>query len=426
MEGDGRPSKKRKLSNDEDLEPKQVNDAAGKTETENDSLRNGNHVDPKGQSQDDVQLVSGHTNSKSDQDKCAETDSNVPSRSSLPPPDSTAPIIDSVDSNDRGPPLSKNQRKKLQKKLDWESKRDERKVIRKQKLVAKRERKRAARGQALENGEQPLQPPPERPISTLLPVTILIDCDFDDLMRDPERKSLAAQITRSYSDNRKAPFRSHLAVCSFGGELKKRFDNVLDHYKSWKGIRFLPDDFVEAAAQATDWMADPDRGGKMAGVFSKHAPSTAGDPAAACKLFDEGEIVYLTSESDETLTELKPRSTYIIGGLVDKNREKGICYKRATEAGIKTARLPIGEFMDMQSRKVLATNHVNEIMVRWLECGDWGEAFMKVIPKRKGGKLKQIADQGGEDDGEEEDENEDDGADGVNDDLAEVEDERSS
>jgi tRNA (guanine9-N1)-methyltransferase len=27
-------------------------------------------------------------------------------------------------------------------------------------------------------------------------------------------------------------------------------------------------------------------------------------------------------------------------------------------------------------------------MVKWLECGDWGEAFMKVIPKRKGGTLK--------------------------------------
>ncbi|KAK5396728.1 tRNA (guanine(9)-N(1))-methyltransferase, partial [Exophiala xenobiotica] len=44
--------------------------------------------------------------------------------------------------------------------------------------------------------------------------------------------------------------------------------------------------------------------------------------------------------------------------------------------------------MDMQSRKVLTTNHVVEIMIRWLECGDWGEAFMKVIPKRKGGKLR--------------------------------------
>jgi tRNA (guanine9-N1)-methyltransferase len=27
-------------------------------------------------------------------------------------------------------------------------------------------------------------------------------------------------------------------------------------------------------------------------------------------------------------------------------------------------------------------------MLKWLECRDWGEAFMKVIPQRKGGTLK--------------------------------------
>ena len=44
--------------------------------------------------------------------------------------------------------------------------------------------------------------------------------------------------------------------------------------------------------------------------------------------------------------------------------------------------------MVMNSRSVLAVNHVVEIMLRWLECGDWGEAFEKVIPKRKGGVLR--------------------------------------
>ena len=146
--------------------------------------------------------------------------------------------------------------------------------------------------------------------------------------------------------------------------------------------------------------------GEMAGVFSQFN-SPLENSVDHAKLQDEAELVYLTSESDNTLTELKPYSTYIIGGLVDKNREKGICYKRATNRGIKTAKLPIGEFMDMRSRKVLATNHVNEIMLRWLECGDWGEAFVKVIPKRKGGKLKKAAENdGSHDELEQEDEGE--------------------
>ena len=48
----------------------------------------------------------------------------------------------------------------------------------------------------------------------------------------------------------------------------------------------------------------------------------------------------------------------------------------------------------MQSRQVLATNHVVEIMLRWLETGSWADAFMAVMPKRKGGTLK---DKAGED-----------------------------
>ena len=326
----------------------------------------------------------------------------------LPPPDEIAPLAESTNGDNAGQAMSKNQQKKLRKKLEWESKRDERKVIRKEKMVAKRERKKAAREQsATENGDRPATSLAEQkgqPRPVQLPVTIMIDCDFDDLMKDNERISLASQITRSYSDNRKSKFRAHLAICSFTGMLRERFDKVLTHHKSWHGVRFWDRDFVEAAEKAKGWMMDEQKGGMLAGTFSSLIDSDAAEEETQAELREKGEIVYLTSEADDTLTELKPYSTYIIGGLVDKNREKGICYKRATKRGVKTARLPIEDFMDMQSRKVLATNHVNEIMLKWLECGDWGEAFMKVIPKRKGGKLKGVEDGNGDGNAEDEDE----------------------
>lgn len=305
------------------------------------------------------------------------------SQSSLPAPVETAPLAKEF--NAQALPLSKNQQKKLRKHLEWESKREERKVKRKEKTIAKRERNRERRKDPAEHVEANGSLPTKRQRPVQLPVTILIDCAFDDLMRDQERKSLATQITRSYSDTRASLYRPHLAICSFIGELRKRFDEVLSHYKGWKGVRFLDCDFVDAVTKAKGWMLESGKGGHLAGSFST---LKSDDAEAQRSIENDGEIVYLTSEADDILTELKPYSTYIIGGLVDKNREKGVCYKQATKRGIKTARLPIGEFMDMQSRKVLTTNHVNEILLKWLECGDWGEAFVKVIPKRKGGMLK--------------------------------------
>ncbi|MCJ1390852.1 tRNA (guanine(9)-N(1))-methyltransferase [Xylographa bjoerkii] len=306
-----------------------------------------------------------------------------------------------------GSQLSKNQSKKLKRKQEWEAGRDYRRVKRKEKTQEKKQRKRTAskeedstdattlpestptakNNDAITSAQEPPRRAPVR--SVPLPITVIFDCGFDDLMLDKERISLAAQLTRCYSDNHHAPFQFHMVVSSFSGKLKERFDTVLSgHHQSWKGVRFLGEDFVEAAEQAKEWMVGP-QGGVLAGVFTGKVSSDA-DTARVVDM-GETETVYLTSDSPDTLTELKPYSTYIIGGIVDRNRHKGICYKRAMDRGIKTARLPIGEYMDMASRFVLATNHVSEIMVKWLELGDWGEAFLKVVPKRKGGVLKGAA-----------------------------------
>lgn len=291
------------------------------------------------------------------------------------------------------PPLSKNQIKKLLRDQKWEEERDKRKVRRKEKVKEKKLRKRAARAEAATGGPTlqdnvsatTAQEKKSKRFneSVQLPITIVLDCGFDQLMVDKERKSLASQITRCYSDNHKAPFKAHLAISSFEGNLQERFDSVLSgNYSSWKGVKFLKEDFVDAAKQARVWM-EGDDGGNIYGALKRNPdeiPNVNGS--------DIGEVVYLTSDSPDVLTELRPYSTYIIGGIVDRNRHKGLCYKRAMDRGIKTAKLPISDYMQMSSRFVLATSHVSEIMIRWLELGDWGEAFLRVIPKRKGGTLK--------------------------------------
>ena len=274
-----------------------------------------------------------------------------------------------------------------------------RKIKRKEKQLEKKQRKRAAcegaptgKSSALGSLNSPSsnQSPGnnERAKFTRfvhLPIAVILDCGFDEFMHEKEIKSLASQITRCYSDNHKAPFQTHLAVSSFGGTLEERFNGLLEgHHRSWKNVRFLNEDFVEAAAKAEGWMQGP-RGGQLAGVFKDHHESQNPE-------FQTNDIVYLTSDSPNTLKELRPYSTYIIGGLVDRNRHKGMCYKKAMDRGVRTAKLPIGDYLKMSSRFVLATNHVLEIMLRWLEMGDWGEAFIKVMPKRKGGTLKESRD----------------------------------
>ena len=284
------------------------------------------------------------------------------------------------------PLLSKNQMKKLRRKQQWDAGRDDRKAKKKEKLKQKREQKKADKeagaNEVAEKGDASLNKPSHlRPPREQLPVTFVVDCDFDELMTGPKIISLASQITRCYSDNHQAPFRAHMAISSFGGQLKTRFETVLsNHHKSWKGVRVLEDDFVATSEKATKWMAGPG-GGEMLGSFAPRANSEDRVP-------EVGEVVYLTSDSQYTLTELRPYSTYIIGGLVDKNRHKGICYKRAMDRGVRTAKLPIKEFMEMNSRLTLTTNQAYEILVRWLELGDWGEAFTRVMPRRKGAVLK--------------------------------------
>lgn len=323
----------------------------------------------------------------------------------MDPPRSTGSV------DEETPALSKNKLKKLKRDQEWEANRAKRKEKRREKRTEKKQRNRAARQEsapiapnnqtpASENEQEKKIAEPKKSTRqkyTQLPITLVLDCGFDDLMIDKERKSLGSQVTRSYSDNHKAPLQVHLAISSFGGHLKERFDGVLaGHYRSWKNVRFLEGDFVQAAEQAKEWMKGG-RGGKLVGALA-----TEDDSAQTSHEQDEaGEVVYLTSDSPNTLTGLRPYSTYIIGGLVDRNRHKGVCYKIAMDRGIRTAKLPIGDYMQMTSRFVLATNHVAEIMLRWLELGDWGKAFLQVVPKRKGGVLKpKVEDPDDETDGE--------------------------
>ncbi|KAF8449715.1 guanine-1-methyltransferase-domain-containing protein [Terfezia claveryi] len=295
--------------------------------------------------------------------------------------------------------LSKNALKRLRRQQAWEEHKKERKLRDKLKKKQKKEEERRAReeeskakpgqkrkaggeeGDAV--GTEDLQNgaivKKQKKTPTLVPITVIIDCGFDDLMHEKEVTSLSSQLTRSYSDNRNAPYQVQLSVTSLNKRLKHRMETTLkNHHKNWKRVKFCENDY-EVTQENKD------------------------------------SLIYLSSDSDYTLEGLEEGKTYIVGGIVDRNRHKGICHRKATEQGIKTAKLPIGDYIRMASRVVLTTNQVVEIMLKWLECRDWQEAFLQVIPQRKAPEARNEADtntKAGEGDEGEEEEEEDDGHEG--------------
>lgn len=184
-------------------------------------------------------------------------------------------------------------------------------------------------------------------------VRILMDCGFDDLMNEREIVSLSCQIARAYSAQRHCKHHLQLDITPFNKRLKQRFDEAIPQYNKWSTVNFIEGDSLENALP----MDDPESMKK---------------------------ITYLTADTDNEIEELEAGHTYIIGGIVDKNRHKNLCADKAKELGINTARLPIGKYIKINGRLVLATSHVFELCCQWFETNhDWAEAFNAVLPPRK-------------------------------------------
>lgn len=134
------------------------------------------------------------------------------------------------------------------------------------------------------------------------------------------------------------------------------------------------------------------------------------------------KLVYLTSDSTTTLEAWDRSATYIIGGIVDRNRLKGATMRKAEvrvrstwgacplcgwvdggngsslvltsqqslcgphakqRQGIATARFPLQEHVQLSTSPVLTVNHVFSILLEYQRSGDWLQSFMKVLPQRK-------------------------------------------
>ncbi|KWU42622.1 hypothetical protein RHOSPDRAFT_4979, partial [Rhodotorula sp. JG-1b] len=191
------------------------------------------------------------------------------------------------------------------------------------------------------------------------PARICIDLDFDKLMSDKEIKSMASQLAYCYSANRLGSHPFPLLITSFTGRIRQAYENRSD-WKSWKGVEW----WEESLEELYTGVVVPDH--------------------------EEATVVYLTGDSPNILHSLEPGHTYILGGIVDRNRYKLLCLDKADRLGIRHAQLPIGEALpELKTRKVLTVNQVLDILVKWVDGGEkegkegWEGALRSVMPSRK-------------------------------------------
>ncbi|XP_014716649.1 tRNA methyltransferase 10 homolog B isoform X2 [Equus asinus] len=107
-------------------------------------------------------------------------------------------------------------------------------------------------------------------------------------------------------------------------------------------------------------------------------------------LFPLETLVYLTPDSEHALEDVDLNKVYILGGLVDESVQKKVTFQKAREHSVKTARLPIQEYMvRCQNGKnyhseILAINQVFDILSTYSETQSWPEALKKGVSSRKG------------------------------------------
>ena len=274
-------------------------------------------------------------------------------------------------------PISKNQLKKMKRQEEWKQKMEKIKAYKKEKKKEKKRLKREEREK-----EELLNPKiteTKKEINKDIPfksrkqikeefkekckngMRVIIDCDFEHLMDERCIKSMVRQIVDLYSINKYStnPFR--VILYGVGKQIKEGLEK--SDYKNWIGIEiYFKEDYPNFDKFIEDILYKDDK-----------------RPMKDIKY----NIYYLSADSENNIENIDKNSTYIIGGIVDRNKYKGLSLNKAKELGINHGKFPIGEYLKLQSSQVLTTNHTFHILNEFSIRQDWKEAFVSIIPKRK-------------------------------------------
>ena len=223
-------------------------------------------------------------------------------------------------------------------KNEW--KRQVKEVMRLSKKEARRGKRERAEERAVPAAAASGQKKAKKELKEERDLRIVLDCSWDALMTDKELVSLSQQVRECYSANRSMTRPCKLVVAAKrDSKIRKLLDEHHAH-GNWQHFALFEGSFEEANF--------PD-----------------------CR--------YLSSDGEQVLESVPEGCTVVIGGLVDRNRHKGVTVAAAAEKKVPCFRLPAEA---VAGKKPLTTNQVVALVCRFVESGSWVAAAANVVPKR--------------------------------------------
>mmetsp|Transcript_96 Transcript_96/g.110 ORF Transcript_96/g.110 Transcript_96/m.110 type:complete len:388 (-) Transcript_96:628-1791(-) len=191
---------------------------------------------------------------------------------------------------------------------------------------------------------------------------VIIDLNWESHHSEKAANSLRQQIMYCYGKNKRHKNPALLHLTGLGPLMSVSLIDQ-NHAENWTGMEMTTEEYLNLPEYSVAYDEDVKAGGKK-------------------------QLVYLTSDAEETLDTLDVNCAYIIGGIVDRNSLKGITYKKALLQGVRTAKLPIKENYSLAATHILTVNHVFEILLNYASFGNWTQAMQTVLPQRKNVKVR--------------------------------------
>lgn len=216
---------------------------------------------------------------------------------------------------------------------------------------------------------------------------LVFDLSFSWCMTAADTKSTVAQIKFSYSALRHAGFPMAPVITSLIGKEvhenpKPESPNELATTETKQEVEL--GDAMEAerdvSVQQPILSVLKDFEGFRKFPFPIHETAHWSD------VYPREKVVFLTADAEEVLHQFENDTVYVVGAFVDHNQYKCLSYHRALRHGVRTARLPIKEHIDVSNRcQILTINHVVDVVAHFLTSSerDWKKALEEVLPVRR-------------------------------------------